>query len=141
MHGLVAARLGDTETALRYFRQTAAIDLADSHAALDGGVHIAALGGIWMMAVLGFAGLSLRNGGISVEPKLPAGWRSLAFRVQWHGRRLKIKIDQDGQLVEATLEAGDSMTLLVRDESHELCRDHVLRVLSAPKDYKDRKPV
>jgi trehalose/maltose hydrolase-like predicted phosphorylase len=141
MHGLVAVRLGDTETALRYFRQTAAIDLAHSHAALEGGVHIAALGGLWMMAVFGFAGLSLRNGGISVEPKLPAGWRSLAFRVQWRSRRLKIKIDQDGQLLEATLEAGDPMTLVVRDEPHELCRDHVLRVLSAPKDYKDRNPV
>ena len=30
--------------ALRYFRQTAAIDLADTHVAIDGGVHIAALG-------------------------------------------------------------------------------------------------
>src|SRR5664279_4862993 len=51
MHGVVAARLGDVEMALRYFRQTAAIDLADTHAAIDGGVHIAALGGIWMLAV------------------------------------------------------------------------------------------
>ena len=47
--------------ALRYFRQTAAIDLADTHAAIDGGVHIAALGGIWMLAVFGFAGLSLQS--------------------------------------------------------------------------------
>ena len=64
MHGLVAARLGDTEMALRFFRQTAAIDLADTHVAIDGGVHIAALGGVWMMAVFGFAGLSLRNDGV-----------------------------------------------------------------------------
>ena len=61
MHGLVAARLGYSEMALRYFRQTAAIDLADTHVAIDGGVHIAALGGVWLMAVFGFAGLSLRE--------------------------------------------------------------------------------
>ena len=34
----------------RYFRQTAAIDLADTHVAIDGGIHIAALGGVWLMA-------------------------------------------------------------------------------------------
>ena len=79
MHGLVAARLGCSEMALRYFQQTAAIDLADTHVAIDGGVHIAALGGIWMTAVLGFAGLSLRSDGIAIDPQLPANWRSLGF--------------------------------------------------------------
>jgi hypothetical protein len=39
--GFVAARLGYSDLALRYFRQTAAIDLADTHVAIDGGVHIA----------------------------------------------------------------------------------------------------
>src|SRR5579863_320563 len=42
MHAFVAARLGYSETAMRYFRQTAAIDLADTHVAIDGGIHIAA---------------------------------------------------------------------------------------------------
>ena len=92
MHGIVAARLGHSEMALRYFRQTAAIDLADTHVAIDGGVHIAALGGIWMTAVFGFAGLSLRSDGIALDPQLPANWRSLGFSVQWRGRRLRIKI-------------------------------------------------
>ena len=65
MHGMVAARLGDPEWRCSYFRQTAAIDLDDTHVAIDGGVHIAALGGIWMTAVLGFAGLSLRRDGVA----------------------------------------------------------------------------
>jgi trehalose/maltose hydrolase-like predicted phosphorylase len=60
MHGFVAARLGHSEMALRYFQQTAAIDLADAHVAIDGGVHIAALCGVWLTAVFGFVGLSLR---------------------------------------------------------------------------------
>lgn len=130
MHGLVAARLGYSEMALRYFRQTAAIDLADTHVAIAGGVHIAALGGIWLMAVFGFAGLSLHGDGIAVAPQLPAGWRSLGFSVQWRNRRLKIKIDQNEQILEATLEAGDSMTLVVRGEPHELRRDQALRVFA-----------
>ena len=128
MHGMVAARLGRSEMALRYFQQTAAIDLADTHVAIDGGIHIAALGGIWMTAVLGFAGVSLRNNGIALDPQLPPNWRSLAFGVQWRGRSLKIRIDQAKQIVEATLEAGESMTLIVRGETREFGRDKALVV-------------
>ena len=120
--------LGYSEMALRYFRQTAAIDLADTHAAIDGGVHIAALGGIWLMAVFGFAGLSLQSDGLAIDPQLPADWRSLGFGVQWRGRHLKIRIDQAKQRVEATLEAGEPMTLVVSGEPHELRRDQALRV-------------
>jgi trehalose/maltose hydrolase-like predicted phosphorylase len=128
MHGMVAARLGRCETALRYFQQTGAIDLADTHAAIDGGVHIAALGGIWMTAVLGFAGLSLRSDGMAIDPQLPPNWRSLGFRVQWRGRYLRIKIVPGGQLVEATLEAGEPMSLVVHGEPHELRRHRTLHV-------------
>ena len=128
MHGMVAARLGRSEMALRYFQQTAAIDLADTHVAIDGGIHIAALGGMWMTAVLGFAGVSLRNNGIALDPQLPPNWRSLAFGVQWRGRSLKIRIDQAKQIVEATLEAGESMTLIVRGEPREFGRDKALVV-------------
>jgi trehalose/maltose hydrolase-like predicted phosphorylase len=127
---MVAARLGYSEMALRYFRQTAAIDLADTHVAIDGGVHIAALGGIWLTAVFGFAGLSLHSDGIAVDPQLPANWRSLGFRLQWRSRRLKIRIEQAKQLVEATLEAGEPMTLVVSGEPHELRRDQTLRVFT-----------
>ena len=141
MHGMVAARLGRSEMALRYFQQTAAIDLADTHVAIDGGIHIAALGGIWMTAVLGFAGLSLHSKGIALDPQLPPNWRSLGFGVQWRGRHLRIKIVQGEQLVEATLEAGEPMTLLVSGQPHELRRDRTLRVPCTlrvpPKGYID----
>jgi trehalose/maltose hydrolase-like predicted phosphorylase len=141
MHGMVAARLGRSEMALRYFQQTAAIDLADTHVAIDGGVHIAALGGIWMTAVLGFAGLPLRSDGVALDPQLPANWRSFRFGLRWRSRRLRIDIVQGGQLVEATLEAGEPMTLVVSGQPHDLRRDHTLRVPcrlpAPPKGYTD----
>ncbi len=123
MHGLAAARLGYSAMALHFFQQGAAIDLADTHVAIAGGLHIAALGGIWLTAVFGFAGLSLQSDGIAFDPKLPAGWRHLGFRVQWRNRRLKIRIEQAKRLLKATLEAGEPMTLVVSGERHELRRD------------------
>jgi trehalose/maltose hydrolase-like predicted phosphorylase len=128
MHGFVAARLGYSEMALRYFRQTSAIDLADTHVAIDGGVHIAALGGVWLTAVFGFAGLSLRNDDVAIDPQLPADWSSLGFSFQWRGRRLTIMIDQVKQCLEATMEEGEPMTLVVSGTSHQVHRDQTLQV-------------
>jgi trehalose/maltose hydrolase-like predicted phosphorylase len=78
--------------------------------------------------VFGFAGLSLQSDGIAVNPQLPANWRSLAFSVQWRGRSLKIRIDQDKQRLEAMLEAGEPMTLVICGEPHDLRSDQTLRV-------------
>ena len=127
MHGLVAARLGEPEKALRYFRETAAIDLADTHVAIGGGVHIAALGGVWQMAVIGFAGLSLRDDGVAIDPRMPAAWCSLGFAIQWRGRSVRFRIWQSGEAIEATLEAGAPMTFFVRGVAHELDCDRPLR--------------
>jgi trehalose/maltose hydrolase-like predicted phosphorylase len=92
VHALVAARVGQMDLAMRYFREAAVIDLEDTTRTGGGGVHMAALGGLWQAVVLGFAGLRLQPEGISLDPVLPPSWESLAFRVQWRGRRLRVHI-------------------------------------------------
>jgi trehalose/maltose hydrolase-like predicted phosphorylase len=128
MHGLVAARLGDTEMALRFFQQTAVIDLGDAHGPADEGIHIAALGGLWMLTVFGFAGLSVRDDGLALEPRLPDGWQRLAFRIQWRGRRVQFSIDQITNKVTATLETGEPMIVELNRERRELRGDQKLTV-------------
>ena len=113
MHALVAARLGMTDMALRYLRETAEIDLSPSSAESAGGVHIAALGGLRQAVMLGFVGLSLAGETLTLAPLLPERWHSLSCCVCWHGRRVRLHISQGGQEVEATLEAGKAMTMLV----------------------------
>jgi trehalose/maltose hydrolase-like predicted phosphorylase len=120
MHGLVAARLGDRATALQLFRQTAAIDLSANRVGSAGGIHIAAQGGLWMLSVLGFAGLALRGDGLAIDPQLPAEWESVAFNVQWRGRRLKIRIDQSKRRLDATIESGAPMILFVGGKPNHL---------------------
>ena len=120
MHGMVAARLGNSNLALRYFQQAVAIDLADNHTTIAGGLHMAALGGTWLTAVFGFAGLSLQSDGIAFNPKLPASWRTLKFGIHWRGRRLRIGIDGAEQLFHATLEAGDPMAVHVNGHREEV---------------------
>ena len=88
VHAAVAARLGLPELAMRYFRQTAEIDLANNMGNAAGGVHMGALGGLWQAAVFGFAGLDLAADPPVLRPRLPPRWRRAAFAVRWRGRRL-----------------------------------------------------
>lgn len=89
IHAALAARLGDSALALRYFRQTAEIDLANNMGNAAGGVHMAALGGLWQAAVLGIGGLSLSDPP-SLDPRLPAEWRAIRFGVEWRGDRVEV---------------------------------------------------
>ena len=86
IHALIAARLGKTALAERYFRQAAEIDLADNMGNASGGIHAAAMGGLWQAAIFGFAGLRLTEDGPEPQPSLPRAWRRLSMRIQWRGR-------------------------------------------------------
>ena len=73
-----------------------------------------------MLSVSGFAGLSLRSDGISIDPHLPAEWNSVAFSIQWRARRIKISIDQTERRLVATIEAGEPMILFVGGKPNRL---------------------
>jgi trehalose/maltose hydrolase-like predicted phosphorylase len=108
MHALVAARLGQTETALRYMHETASLDL-DPDPNSAGGVRIAGLGGLWQAVVRGFGGLTLSGERLEIDPRLPPQWRSLSFRTRWRDRMVAFRITQDG--VDARLLAGERMEI------------------------------
>jgi kojibiose phosphorylase len=93
IHALVAARLGDTQLALRYFRQSAEIDLANNMGNAAGGVDAAALGGLWQATLFGFGGMHLTDEGPAFRPHLPATFEALEFRVEWRGRKLLVRIE------------------------------------------------
>jgi trehalose/maltose hydrolase-like predicted phosphorylase len=110
IHALVAARLGETETALRFLRQAAIADLElDPNSA--GGIRIAGLGGLWQAIILGFAGLDPKSDMLGIDPRLPPHWRSLSFRVCWMGRSVAIRIA--GKTAQATLVDGEGMEIRI----------------------------
>ncbi len=86
IHALVAARLGKIELAERYFRQAAEVDLTNNMGNAAGGVHLAALGGLWQAAAFGFAGLRFSENGPALRPNLPPSWSSVSMRCHWRGQ-------------------------------------------------------
>jgi trehalose/maltose hydrolase-like predicted phosphorylase len=110
-HALVSARLGDTDLAVRYFHEAAAIDLSTHSGNASGGVHIASLGGLWQTAVFGMAGVTFRDEGLILEPHLPATWERLSFSLQWRDRTMTIALDREPAQVRVDLRSGDPMVI------------------------------
>jgi trehalose/maltose hydrolase-like predicted phosphorylase len=126
VHALIAARLGDAATAERFFHQAGAIDLDDSMGNAAGGVHIAALGGLWQVAVFGFGGLSFERDGLRFAPILPETWTALRFGIRWRGRHARCAIiRQPGQeelSVTVTLVSGRPLPVFIGATRHRLVR-------------------
>ncbi len=125
MHALVAARLGDSEMALRYLRETAALDL-DPDPNTAGGIRIAGLGGLWQAVVLGFGGVDLGGETLGIDPRLPPQWQSLSFRVCWRGRTVAVRIS--GRTVEAELMVGEPMAIVLAGTTRHLLPGAVVQV-------------
>ncbi|MGO3911389.1 glycosyl hydrolase family 65 protein [Huaxiibacter chinensis] len=96
IHGIVAARCGDTQSAYRFWRDGADIDLGCDPHSSDEGIHAAATGAIWSGAVQGFAGLQVLNGELHLSPSLPSQWHCLSFPLQWQQTPLRVTIDSEG---------------------------------------------
>jgi trehalose/maltose hydrolase-like predicted phosphorylase len=125
IHALVAARLGETETALRYVRQAAAADLElDPNSA--GGIRIAGLGGLWQAIILGFAGLGVHGDTLTATPRLPSEWRSMSFAVLWRGRPVQMRIA--GDTVRVAIADGEPMQIRIGDETHSVQGGRALEV-------------
>jgi trehalose/maltose hydrolase-like predicted phosphorylase len=56
-----------------------------------GGTHPAANGGAWMAAVLGFAGLEVQNGKITVMPNLPKKVEQARFQCDCKRRKVRYR--------------------------------------------------
>ncbi|HYE37100.1 glycoside hydrolase family 65 protein [Methylocaldum sp.] len=111
IHAAVAARLGDVKNAMRYFRQASEIDLTNNMGNAAGGVHAAALGGLWQAVIFGFAGLSLLPDGLGFTPHCPTEWRALRFTVAWRGIRLHVEIRPEA--VEIVAEGEKSLAVQI----------------------------
>jgi kojibiose phosphorylase len=90
IHALLAARLGEPETAYEYLQHAAWMDLRDVRGNTGEGIHAATAGGLWQAVVFGFAGLRVGEGGYTVTPRLPARWKRLSFSFVYRGKQVAL---------------------------------------------------
>jgi alpha,alpha-trehalose phosphorylase len=108
---IMAARLGETDKAMAYFKMSAMLDLEDAHGNTKDGIHTANMGGAYLCVVAGFAGLRLLKSGLLLRPRLPGEWKGYHFQFQYQGRRILCAVSE-GQCA-LTLLAGAPLTVTV----------------------------
>ncbi|MDR3692601.1 MAG: glycosyl hydrolase family 65 protein [Fimbriimonas sp.] len=110
-HAVMANDLGYSDMAYELFHQAARIDLGENMKSSDAGIHAASIGGIWQIVVLGFGGVRVIDGELTVHPRLPKGWKRLSFTIRWKGAPIVFDVTQDR--VRVSPPEGTSISFLL----------------------------
>ncbi len=100
VHSILAARLGRSDKAYEMYLRSSRLDQDDYNHEVDEGLHITSMGGTWMSVIYGFGGMMIKEGLLSFEPNLPAGWEALSFKILYRKRILKVHIENKSVTVE-----------------------------------------
>lgn len=92
IQSILAAEIGDLPKAERYACLATLMDLGDVSGNVKDGCHIAAMGGVWLLHVYGFAGLRDYGGTLRFHPHLPAILEQLSFRLTVGGRVVNVSM-------------------------------------------------
>ena len=101
IHAALFARAGRFGAALEALRLACRIDVDDLTGSSAGGVHLATMGGVWQALVYGFAGVRASAAGLTVDPRLPEAWDALEVRLEFRGKPVRIRIEQESVQVDA----------------------------------------
>lgn len=115
---IVASKLGLTQKAYEYFGDSAKLDLFNTHKNTKDGIHTANMGGTFMAIVYGFAGLRIKESGISFAPVLPECWEEYCFQINYEDSRIKVEVRKEESIF--TLISGSATRLQVYQELYEL---------------------
>ena len=115
IQSIVAARIGNDEKAIEYFRYGVFMDLANVAGNTGDGVHVAAAGGVWLGVVHGFGGLSHSGVVPCFAPRLPSSWDGLRFTLTIRGQRLRVEVSRHDTAY--TLEGEGPMEIRHQDQS------------------------
>lgn len=119
---VIAAEVGHLELAKSYWSEVAFVDLGDLHGNTQDGVHIASMGGSWLVAVAGFGGMRDHDGKLTFAPRLSQKLTRIRFQVMFDGRmiRLDTRREDDGEHTTYELLEGPAMRTWHHDEEISL---------------------
>lgn len=123
---IMAAKIGELDKAYEYFIETARLDLDNTHGNTKDGLHMANMGGTWMAIVYGFAGLRVKESGLSLAPAIPKQWQSYRFSIQYLGRHISVSVDTKGTKVN--LLNGEELTIKLYGKKYQLTKDEPLEI-------------
>lgn len=124
-HSIVAAIIGHEKDAYDYFRKAAGLDLDNLRNATKDGLHAAALGAVWQMAIPGFMGMRVRQDHLYFQPAPPKAWTEVRFPIHYRGWRLECTAKPGSFHVEVSGKGMPDSTLKIGEEAYAL-KDGIL---------------
>jgi len=105
MYSLVACQTGKADKAYPFFMKSAKADLTPggkewAGLIYIGGTHPASEGGAWIVAINGFAGISIKDQKLVCEPNLPKHWTGMSFKFKFMDKLYKVTIKKDNGVIE-----------------------------------------
>jgi alpha,alpha-trehalose phosphorylase len=73
---------------------------------------------VWQALVCGFGGVRDYGGELSIDPRLPREWSSLAYSLRFRQRQLRVELTHEEE--RFVLDHGDPLELTIRDRPHRL---------------------
>jgi len=120
------AEIKNADAAYRYFKYALYGTLGNIYGNTHHGIHAASMGGVWQATVFGFAGVRMKDGILSVNPRLPGEWGRLRFNLFWHGVKLEFDMTQttvgiSSESDGSSVSSGDyAIPVEICGEIHEL---------------------
>lgn len=119
-HSIVASITGKSDEAYDYFRKAAGLDLDNLRNATKDGLHAAALGAVWQMAIPGFMGMRVREDHMSIQPALPESWKKMRFPIRYRGWDLRFEVGGGNCRVEVTGQGRPEARVVICGVAHTL---------------------
>ncbi len=95
IHAAVGAEVGEEHKACHYFEIATYADLKNIYGNTDTGIHAASLGGVWQALINGFAGMKIKKGILSFDPRLPSIWKNIKFSIKFRGYDILVDINEE----------------------------------------------
>jgi alpha,alpha-trehalose phosphorylase len=139
IQSIVAAEIGDEDSASRYFDFALLMDLADLAGNVSDGVHIASAAGVWMALVFGFGGVRDFDGDLTIDPCLPHRFDELSFALRFQDRQIRVTLTHEDE--RYILDEGQPLDVTIRGEGYRLEPQVPLRLGTAAAAAPDAGPV
>ena len=118
VHSIQAAKLDRMEQAYKFYLRTSRLDLDDYNKEVEEGLHITSMAGTWMSIVEGFGGLRILEDKLSFSPRIPKGWKSYSFKINFRNRILKVIVTKEE--TKFKLEGSEQMSIRLNGQRLEL---------------------
>ncbi|QNM86729.1 glycoside hydrolase family 65 protein [Polaribacter pectinis] len=114
VHSIQAAKLDRMEQAYTFYLRTSRLDLDDYNHEVEEGLHITSMAGTWMSIVEGFGGMRVLNNTLTFAPKIPKGWQTYSFKVNFRNQIITVSVSQNGTVFE--IDGNNELNILVNGE-------------------------